>query len=83
MMTFQFSCFFPAKEKKKSFDDLYQMKNTFRRSVVARNTSTKRDKTWDLQFMGCYFLLLQMFFLVLLSTIWLLNYLEKIHNGCL
>ena len=51
-LTFQFSCFFPAKEKKKSFDDLYQMKNTFRRSVVARNTSTKRDKTWDLQFMG-------------------------------
>ena len=53
-------------------------KNTFRRSVVAKNTSTERDKTWDLQFMGCYFLLLQTFFLVLFSTIWLLNYVEKI-----
>ena len=55
-----------------------KLKNTFRRSVVAKNTSTERDKTWDLQFMGCYFLLLPMLFLVLFSTIWLLNYVEKI-----
>ena len=54
---------FPSQEKGDVFYNFYkEIKFELLLLLFLGTTSRERDKTRDLQFMGCYFLLLQMFF---------------------